>query len=576
MELCKTIVLGLLGGMGLLLYGMFLMSEGLQKMAGHRLRTILSTLTHNKFSALVVGALVTILFQSSTATTVILVGLTSASIMTLKQTLGVILGADIGTTVTAQLIALRATEISLPVVGIGACIIFFSKRPRHKSVGQAILGFGLLFLGLKLMSDTMHPLREAPFFREMLLSAGEYPLLAICASAIFTFLIHSSAATIGIIMVLAMQNMISLPAAIYLIFGANIGTSFTAVISSLGSSREAQRVATAHLLFKVAGVLLFFPFVTPFVHLLTKLTSAPGYQVANAHTLFNIGIAVLFLPVTAYFARFLELVLPDRRVEGEEQMRPRYLDDKLINTPSIALGLVAKEVNHTCDHVYEMTCSIIKIFEKNNIELLDNMNRKEDYLDVLYKSITDYLTNIMRQPLSRNEFYRSMSYMHIVNDLEHIGDIIEKDIAYIASCKITRGCRFSDAGWEEIKNMHGQLCNLMRMANVALVSNDVQLAGKVINQQPGLTRMERQLRAQHFHRLKEGAAFTVSTSALHLDLINSFLRISEHVRNICHEIIAQANGDLTHHEHHAPAKDLVRPAATPAAAPREETGTGLT
>ncbi|TYO94942.1 Na/Pi cotransporter family protein [Desulfallas thermosapovorans] len=548
MELWKTVVLGLLGGMGLLLYGMFIMSEGLQKVAGHRLRSILSTLTHNRFTALIVGALVTMLFQSSTATTVILVGLTSASIMSLKQTLGVILGADIGTTVTAQLIALKVTEISLPIVGIGAAIIFFSKRDKYKRVGQVLLGFGLLFLGLKMIADTMQPLKDEPFFRHILLSTSDYPLLAVAAAAVFTFLIQSSAASVGIIMVMSMQHLVSLHSAIYLLLGANIGTSFTALLTSLGSSREAQRVATAHLLFKLSGVLLMLPFVNQFAILMAKLTASPGYQVANAHTLFNIGIAMVFLPFIKYFAKLLEIIIPERQMPLDEQLKPKYLDDKLISTPSIALGLASKEINHAADQVFDMIQSIIKIFEKSDIELLDKINKKEDYLDVLCKSITNYLTSVMRQPLSRKEFYRSMSHMHIINDLEHIGDIIEKDITYIASCKITRQCQFSDAGWEEIKEMHQRLGDLMRMANVALASNDTELAGEALKRYPELARMERRLRAQHFNRLRDGTTLSISTSALHLDLINSFLRISEHIRNICHEIIHQGNdGDVTDH-----------------------------
>ncbi|WP_449240290.1 Na/Pi cotransporter family protein [Desulfoscipio gibsoniae] len=543
MELWKTVILGLLGGMGLLLYGMFIMSEGLQKIAGHRLRSILSTLTHNRFTALIVGALVTMLFQSSTATTVILVGLTSASIMSLKQTLGVILGSDIGTTVTAQLIALKVTEISLPIVGIGATIIFFSKRDKYKRVGQVLLGFGLLFLGLKMIADTMQPLKDEPFFRQMLMSAGDYPLLTVAAAALFTFLVQSSAASVGIIMIMAMQDLVSLHSAIYLLFGANIGTSFTAVLSSLGSSREAQRVATAHLMFKIAGVLILMPFVNPYALLMTKITASPGYQVANAHTVFNIGIAVIFLPFINQFARLLEIIVPERKLPREKLLKPKYLDDKLINTPSIALGLASKEINHAADQVFDMTQSIIKIFEKSDIDLLDKINKKEDYLDILCKSITNYLTSVMRQPLSRKEFYRSMSHMHIINDLEHIGDIIEKDITYIASCKISQRCQFSEAGWEEIKDMHRRLGDLMRMANIALSSNDAELAVEAIKGHPELARMERRLRAQHFNRLKDGTALSISTSALHLDLINSFLRISEHIRNICHEIVIIQGND---------------------------------
>jgi len=539
MELGKTIIWGLLGGMGLLLYGMYIMSEGLQKIAGHRLRNLLSTLTHNRFSALVVGASVTMLFQSSTATTVILVGLTSASIISLKQTLGVILGADIGTTVTAQLIALKVTEIAMPIVGLGAIIIFFSKNDHVRRAGQVLMGFGLIFLGLKIMADTMQPLKDEPFFRNMLMSASDHPLLAIAAAALFTFLVHSSAASLGVIMVMAMQDLVSLNSAIYLLFGANIGTSFTALLSSLGSPREAQRVAAAHLLFKLTGVLLFLPIVDPYAHLMTKITAAQGYQVANAHTFFNIGIAILFLPFINQFATVLQLILPDRKITADKQLKPKYLDDKLINAPSIALGLASKERDNAADQVYTMIQSIIKIFEKSDIKLLEKINKKEDYLDLLSISITSYLTNVMRQPLSHREFNRCMSNMHIVADLEHIGDIVEKDITYLANSKINQQREFSAEGWEEIKEMHRRLVDVMRIANVALASNDIELANEALKEYPELVSMERRLRAQHFRRLKDGTAQSISTSSLHLDLINSFLRISEHIHNICFEIINQ-------------------------------------
>lgn len=551
MELGKTVLWGLLGGMGLLLYGMYIMSEGLQKIAGHRLRSVLSTLTHNRFTALLVGALVTMLFQSSTATTVILVGLTSASIMSLKQTLGVILGADIGTTVTAQLIALKVTEISLPIVGIGAVIIFFTKQDNYRRIGQVMMGFGLLFLGLKIMADTMQPLKDEPFFRQMLMSASDYPLLAIVAAALFTFLIHSSAASLGVIMIMAIQDLVSLHSAIYLLFGANIGTSFTALLSSLGSPKEAQRVATAHFLFKVIGVLALLPFVNPYAYLMTQITANQGYQVANAHTFFNIGIAILFLPFVNQFAKLLQIILPDRKTAQEKQIKPKYLDDSLIDTPSIALGLASKEIDNAADQVYNMIQSSIIIFEKGDTKLLEKINKKEDYLDILCKSLTDYLSSVMRQPLSRKEFYRCMSNMHIVADLEHIGDIIEKDITYLANSKINQQCEFSAEGWQEIKEMHRRLVDIMRIANVALASNDTELANEVIKEYPSFASMERHLRAQHFKRLKAGTALSISTSSLHLDLINSFLRISEHIHNICHEIINQGSDSEIPISHHS-------------------------
>lgn len=528
----QVIVLGLVGGMGLLLYGMTIMSEGLQKIAGAKLRHILSSLTHNRVIGLVLGALITILFQSSTATTVILVGLTSASIISLRQTLGVILGADIGTTVTAQLIALKVTEIALPIVGVGATIIFFSQRDKYRRYGQVLMGFGLMFLGLKIMSEIMMPLRQDPFFPQLMARLGDYHVLAMIAAAVFTFLIHSSAAAVGIIMVMGMQGLIDLHTAIYLLFGANIGTSFTAVLSSLGSTREAQRVATAHFLFKFVGVLLMLPIVGPFETLITKIASSPAYQVANVHTFFNIAIALVFLPFTSQFALLLEKIVPEKK---GEQFQPRYLDEHLIKTPSIALGLATKEIIHIWDFIMEMTRSIATIFEKNDSTLLYQINKKEEKVDVLYKESSEYLTSIMRQPLSREEFLKCMGLINIVNDLEHIGDIIEKNVTYLAQCKIDGHCTFSEEGWDEISIMHKRVCDLMQMANTALVTKNMDLARKVIKLQPEIEKMERHLRLLHIQRLRTNISKEVTS--VHMDLINAFLQISVHIRNIAMEIV---------------------------------------
>ena len=552
MAIWKTVVAGLVGGMGLLLYGMFIMSEGLQKAAGHRLRAVLSNLTRNRLAALAVGIILTIFFQSSTATTVILVGLTNASIITLQQSLGVILGAGIGTTVTAQLIALKVTEISFPIVGIGATIIFFARRDRYKRIGQILLGFGLLFLGLKIMAATMQPLKDAPLFRQLLIGASNHPLLAIVGSAIFTFLVHSSAAAIGIIMILAMHGLVSLHPVIYLIFGANIGTSFTALLSSLGASREAQRVAAANLFSKIVVVVILLPLVTPLGNLITKLSASPGNQAANAHTLFNICQAIVFLPFINQFAGLLTKIIPDRPKTGKEQLKPNYLDQRFITKPAIALGLAAREISHASDQVYNMVCSVIKIFDKGDAALIQKINQQEEYLDLLCTSLTDYLTQTMRQPLSRAEFNRCMSYMNITNDLENIGDIIERDITHRATSRLASGSQFSQAGWQEIQQMHQNLCEIMRMANLAFATGDSELAGQAMKSCPRLASMERKLRVQHFGRLMEGTAAAIATSSLHLDLINSFLHISEHIESICQQIITKGDvsrGAFSHHQH---------------------------
>ncbi len=525
-------VFSLIGGMGLLLYGMYIMSEGLQKIAGNKLRNILSTLTQNKLVGMLVGAVVTIVFQSSTATTVILVGLTSAGIITLKQTLAVILGADIGTTVTAQLIALKVTEIALPIVGIGATVIFFVKREKYKRIGQVLIGFGLLFLGLKIMADAMYPLRENPYFAEVLMQMSDRPLLALIIAAIFTFLVHSSAATIGIIMVLAMQGLVSINSAIYLLFGANIGTSFTAVLSSLGSSRESQRVATAHLLFKVVGVLIFMPFVHPFAQLVTWITpNSPGFQVANVHTIFNIVIAFMFVPFTSQFAKVLEFIVPEKPSPNGE-VKPKFLDDSLITTPSIAIGLATKEIMRISDKIYYMYSRTDEMFKKYDPQIVEEALQKEDQVDILSEETNKYLTKVMRQSISRDEFNRCMGLVHILKDYEHIGDVMEKNIVYLAESMYANNSDFSEEGHREITLMHNKILEMINVVNTAFATNNCNLAARAEVLHDEIVDLEFRFRMSHFTRMQQGGAETENTSSIFLDLINSQLRVAEHLKNI--------------------------------------------
>lgn len=517
--------------MGLLLYGMFIMSEGLQKFAGHRLRHILSTLTQNKLIGLLIGALVTIIFQSSTATTVILVGLTSASVICLKQTLAVILGADIGTTITAQLIALKVTEISLPIVGIGATIIFFCHKDRTRLIGKILMGFGLLFLGLKIMADSMAPLQDDPYFANILMQMSDRPVLAIIIAAIFTFLVHSSAATIGIIMLLAMQGLISLHPAIYLLLGANIGTSFTAVLSSLGSNREAQRVAAAHLLFKLVGVLIFLPFINLFANLLQWITPNSGFQVANAHTIFNIAIALLFLPFTTHFAHLLERIIPEKGRDINE-ITPKYIDMSLTSTPSIAIGMAQKEIIRITDRVTEMVMHCDEMFKQYDSNIVEKVLKREEEVDALSEATNLYLTKLMRKTLTKEEFNQCMGLVHIVKDYEHIGDVVEKNIIYLAESKHANNVDFTEDGHKEITAMAHKAIEMLHVVNTAIVTNNCYLAERANKLHEELVDMEFRFRMSHFARMQMGADNSENTSSIFLDIINSYLRMAEHLDNV--------------------------------------------
>ncbi|MEW6182002.1 MAG: Na/Pi cotransporter family protein [Bacillota bacterium] len=522
-------VLALFGGMGLLLYGISVMSEGLQKIAGHKLRRILGAVTNRPFWGLFVGAMITVLFQSSTATTVVLVGLASAGVITLRQSLPVILGADIGTTVTAQLIALKVTEISLPIVGVGASIVFFARRDRYRRIGQAIIGFGLLFLGLKIMADAMVPLRDSPVFQEALLRVCHNPLLAIAVAAFFTFLVHSSAASLGVIIMLASQGLIDTLSALYFILGANVGTSFTALLSSLGSRREAQRVAMAHFCAKIGGTCIVFPFAVPIVNWLSGVTSSPSFQVANAHTLFNVIIALSFLPFRNLGVVVLERFLPDKTIP---EFEPKYLNEALLGTPSIALGLAYKEVVRLSAEVLRMFRDVDRVLRTGQHGIIERIMHTENVINALFSKATTYLTLLLRRPLHREEFEKGMGLVQVLNDLELISDIMSKNVAPLLRHKIQENITFSPTGWEDLVLMYQEVCLMMRQTHKALVKADYCLAEQAINMLPKITQLERGLRSTHIYRLREGIKESELSSRLHLELLNAYLKISEHLRSI--------------------------------------------
>ncbi len=349
------LIIGLLGGLVLFLYGMEKMSEGLKKTAGKGMRKILATLTNNRLIGLAVGAFVTMVIQSSSATTVMLVSFAQAQLLTFGQTLSVILGANIGTTVTAQLIAFKLTDYAFLMIIIGFALTVLSKKEYYKYLGESLLGFGILFMGMKIMSDSMYPLREyEPFIG--LMKNLENPIFGLLLGAAFTALIQSSSAFTGIVIVLAQQGLLTLDAGIPLLFGANIGTCVTAALASIGATREAKRVAIAHVIFNTAGALIFLfwiPYFADIVRWISPVSDAEGVQklaseaprqIANAHTLFNVSVAILFLPFTSLLAKLVLKIMPERDTEKPIESVTWHLDEKEISTPAIAIDLSKAEV----------------------------------------------------------------------------------------------------------------------------------------------------------------------------------------------------------------------------------------
>jgi len=529
-----------LGGIAMLLYGIRLAGDGLQKAAGGRLRAILTSLTKNKYMGIVVGAAVTAILQSSSATTVMLVGFVSSGLMRLNQTIGVILGADIGTTFTVQILSFRVYDISILFIAIGVAIMFLGKRAVVRDIGEGILGFSFIFFSIKIMSDSMIPLKDSVYFKTALLSVGDNPVAGILIAAVLTAVVQSSAAVIGMTLALSLQNLMTLDVAIPIIFGANIGTCATAVISSIGANYEARQVAAAHILFKILGVVIFFPFTGLFKELIEYSASDIPRQIANAHTLFNIAIGVIFIPFTDPIANLIRKIIPERK---EERFAPKYLDPHVLSTPALALGQASREALRMAEIVQWMLQESITVFRTNDRDLLNRIEQRDDEVDMLDREIRLYLTRLAQSSLSPSQSRREFGLIAITGNMENIGDIIDKNLMELAKKKISHGVGFSDEGMKEITEFHKMVVENLDISISAFMSRDKELAHKVVRHNARMGEIERDLRQAHINRLHMGLQESIDTSAIHLDVLSNLIRINSHITNIAYPTLEE-DGDV--------------------------------
>ena len=527
---------GLLGGLSLFLFGMRFGSRGLQKAAGWRLRAILSSLTKNRFVGVLVGIAVTFITQSSSATTVMLVGFTDAGLLALRQTLGIILGADVGTTLTVQLIAFKIFDFALAIIAVGFVIMTVCKTRPRQSIGQIIMGFGMIFLGMKIMADSVEPLRDAPVFRLILQEGGKNPLLGVFSATAFTALIQSSGATLGLVLSLSFQGLLNLQSALPLIFGANIGTCATALLASSGTNVHARRVAWAHTIFKVVGVLLFLPFMNGFAHVVAWTADDLSRQIANAHSLFNVAMTLLFLPLVPLFARLVERIVQEGK---EEAFRPKHLDERVLHIPSLALAQAMREVMRMADRAYDMLEQVMSVLKHNDEALRQRMIAMDDQVDLLDESITAYLTRISRQELSEEESAYETALLFVVREIERIGDIVSKDLMTYAGKKIEQNFYFSREGFHEIRDLHARVLNNVRVAIDAFATSDVKLAKKLKKEDKQIAELEKKLQSSHLDRLRRGLAESFETSTVHLDLISDLRRVHAHATGIALAILGR-------------------------------------
>lgn len=524
----------------LLLYGMRLAGEGLQRAAGAKLRGLLIKATDNRFKAVGAGAAITVLLQSSSATTVMLVGFVGAGLMGLTQTMGVILGADIGTTLTVQIIAFKIYNYALGLVGIGILSMYSGGKGGGKDIGQALVGFGFVFFALKILIETFEPAAQTPALREFLLNISKDPFAGIIISALLTALFHSSAATLGLAITAAHSGLLTLDAAMPIVLGANIGTSVTAIISSIGASVDSKRVALAHVLFKVFGVLIVIPFLGVFTHIVGLSTDDLPRQVANAHTFFNLAITVLFLPFTVPFTNLVKFLMPER--EGAVRFGPKYLDPIVLSSPTLALVQATRESLRSADIVQEMLEKSIDVYERNDLELLEKLEERDDDVDLLDREVKLYLTKLSREGLSEDQAKRELEIMLFSDNMENIGDVIDKNLMDIARKKIKGGLSFSKEGMQEIRLVHQKVLENFQMGVAAFTGNDPELARRLINHKVKLAEMEKEFRQAHINRLRMGYKESIDTSAIHLDVLTNLKRINSYITNIAYPILEKEKG----------------------------------
>lgn len=486
-----TILMGLLGGLALFLFGMDQMSDALKLVAGDGMRNALARLTTNRFTGALAGALVTAVVQSSSVTTALVVGFISAGLLSLTQSIGVIMGANIGTTVTAQIIAFNVTHYALVLVAAGFALLFFLKNEKVRHYGHMIMGLGLIFFGMQLMSDGTYPLRDYQPFKNLMAQMA-YPLYGILFAAVFTALVQSSSATTGLVIALAMKGNISLEAGIALIFGANIGTCVTALLASIGKSREAIRAATVHVVFNVAGVALWYAFIPQLAAVVTwmspsspdlagtaRLAAETPRQIANAHAVFNVSNTLIFIGFATPLAWLMHRLIPDRLEQKREAAQPKYLNDLLLETPALAMDIVRMELGRLGAAAIRMVRGALKTALHGGAADLRHLENMDNDVDQLHGAIVTYLGRLSQKNLTDRQSEQLHDYLAAANYIENIGDMIETNLVETGRERLRVGLQVSEATQQVLGAFHGRVVWSVERAVRALVRNDLQIANEV-------------------------------------------------------------------------------------------------
>jgi len=536
----QEIIFHFLGGLGLFLYSIKTMGDGLQQAAGDRLRYYIDKYTSNPFLGVLVGIVVTALIQSSTGVTVITVGLVSASLLTLRQAIGIIMGANIGTTVTSFIIGFKLGEYALPLIFLGTMFLFFTKNRTVNNIGRILFGVGGIFYALNLISAGMSPLKCLPQFKEYMVTLGQNPILGVVAGAVITVLIQASSATIGILQGLYAGGFLDLKGSLPILFGDNIGTTLTVIIAAAGANVSAKRVAASHVTFNVLGTILCLILLGPFTSMIeyfqALLHLSPEMTIAFSHGAFNVSNTIVQFPFIGALAYFVTKLIP-----GEDEVvkyEPLYLDEQLIQqAPSIALGNAKKELLHLGNYAVKAFDLSYDYIINSNEKVAEKGHKTEEAINTIDEKLTRYLITLSSEALSQKESEVLTNILDSSRDLERIGDHAEA-LININDYLQRKNVQFSNSALEELEDIYRQTSEFVKDALESVENNDLEMAESLIERHEAINKMERVLRKTHIKRLNNGECST-QAGVNFIDIISHYTRVSDHAMNLAEKVLAE-------------------------------------
>jgi phosphate:Na+ symporter len=528
-----------LGAIGFFLFGLKLTEEGLRKALGDRLRTHVEKLTRHRLSALMVGIVMTMLLQSSTATLLMLVGLGSIGVLSVREATPIVLGADVGTTLLVLLLAsvvrVDMQSIALSVLVAAFLATFLFQRNRPKFLAQAFLGFALVFYGLTMLTSSSEPLKHSNLVRQVMAAVISNPILALFFSALLTGLIQKSTAVLGILVSFAASGLLTAEEAVPFVLGANLGGTVAPFVASLRAQADGKRIAYMHIVFKVVGVLAVMPVAVQFGRFIAASVSAPSFQVAVIHIAFNCLLAIVFLPFTPWISRAAQRWI--RVNEEQKEFAAKYLDPAALDSPGLAFANVFREVLRMAEIAQAMCAQVLIPFEEVGRETMERLEELDDQVDHLDREIKFYLAKVNQAQLAENQARRQLELLTLTHELEQIGDVINKEMMELAEKKRHKNVSFSVDGWKEIQEFHRMVMENFRLAITALASGDIDLGKKVLRHKKHLAEIEQEYAQQHLLRLHQGLRESFETSSIHLDLLSNLRRINAIVCRMAYPVI---------------------------------------